>query len=337
MGPPPTGPGPDWMGDMATGQSSRATPAAGGRVTDLLVEVARRFYLVGETQVEIARDLGLDPSTVSRYLKRARDEGVVRVEIRPPLRRNVDLGRQLADAFHLSRVVVASTEEEGDLSCLADVAADYVGTLLRNGMRVGLGWGSTLSATVGCMEPGAVSDLIITQLAGGLSDPVPGIQGHELARHLASLYPGSLVHYLHAPSIVDSPAIKEAMLSNSSVQAALALATQSELALVGIGEIGPEATLLRSSQVTRGDLELLLADGVVGSMNGRFFGRDGRPAGHLDERTIAIEWAQLAAIPTVVAIAGGRTKADAILGALRSGCVDILITDEATATALAER
>jgi DNA-binding transcriptional regulator LsrR (DeoR family) len=136
---------------------------------------------------------------------------------------------------------------------------------------------------------------------------------------------------------VDSPAIKEAILSDSSVQAALALAAQSELALVGIGEIDPQATLLRASQVTPGDLELLVAAGVVGSMNGRFFARDGQPAGHMDERTIAIEWSQLAAIPIVVAIAAGQTKADAILGALRSGCVDVLITDEGTAAALAER
>jgi deoxyribonucleoside regulator len=320
---------------MATGQTTRTTPSSGGRSTDLLVEVARRFYLVGETQVEIARDLGLDPSTVSRYLKRARDEGVVRVEIRAPMRRNVDLGRQLADIFGLSRVIVAASDDEGDMSSLADVAADYVGTLLRKGMRVGLGWGTTLSATVGCMEPGAVSDLIITQLAGGLSDPVPGIQGHELARHLASLYPGSLVHYLHAPSIVDSPAIKEAMLSDSSVQAALGLAARSELALVGIGEIGSNATLLRSSQVTRVDLDLLIADGVVGSMNGRFFCRDGEPGGHLDARTIAIEWAQLEAIPTVVAIAEGLHKVEAIRGALQTRCVDVLVTDEGTAKALA--
>jgi DNA-binding transcriptional regulator LsrR (DeoR family) len=325
------------MGEMTTGQASRATPGAGDRVTDLLLEVAQRFYLVGETQVEIARDLSLDPSTVSRYLKRARDEGVVRVEIRPPRRRNVDLGRQLADVFYLSRAIVAPTDEEGDLSCLASVAADYIGTLLRNGLRIGLGWGTTLSATVKCMEPGAVSDLVITQLAGGLSNPVPGIQGHELARQLASLYPGSLVHYLHAPSIVDSPAIKQAMLSDSSVQAALALAAQSELALVGIGEIGSRATLLRSSELTRVDLDLLRKDGVVGSMNGRFFRRDGKPGGRLDRRTIAIEWDQLAAIPTVVALAEGPSKVEAILGALRTGCVDVLITDEATAAALIER
>jgi DNA-binding transcriptional regulator LsrR (DeoR family) len=310
---------------------------AGGRVIDQLIEVARRFYLVGETQVEIARDLGLDPSTVSRYLKRARDEGIVRVEIRPPRRRNVDLGRRVADAFHLSRAIVAPSDEEGGLSSLAFVGAEYIGTILRTGMCVGLGWGNTLSATVDYLEPGAVSDLEITQLSGGLSNPVPGIQGHELARQMASLYPGTRVHYLHAPSIVDSASIREALLTDRSIQNALALAAKSELALVGIGEIGPNATLLHSSQVTRADMDELIAAGVVGSMNGRFFCKDGKPGGHLDDRTIAIEWDELRAISTVVAMAAGRHKIEAILGAVRTGCVKVLLTDEPTAEGLLKR
>lgn len=319
---------------MATVRASKTAAGAGGRVVDQLIEVARRFYLGGETQVEIARDLGLDPSTVSRYLKRARDEGVVRVEIRPPRRRDVDLGRRLADAFHLSRAIVGPTEDGPPLPALASVSAEYVGTLLRTGMRVGLGWGASLSATVDYLEPGAVSDLLISQLAGGLSSPVPGIQGHELARQLAELYPGSRVQYLHAPSIVDSRVIHDALLSDSSVQAALEMAASSELALVGIGEMGPNATLLQASQITREDVEKLAAAGVVGSMNGRFFCADGRPGGHLDDRTIAIEWDQLRAIPSVVGVAAGRHKVKAIVGALRTGCVDVLCTDERTAEAL---
>ncbi len=322
------------MGEMPTGRAPRPTTIAGTRVIDQLIEVARRFYLVGETQVEIAKDLGLDPSTVSRYLKRARDEGMVRVEIRAPRRRNVDLGRRLADAFHLSRAVVAPEDVEGTGLELASIAADYVGTLLRTGMCIGLGWGRTLSATVDSLEPGAVSDLEITQLAGGLSSPVPGIQGHELAKELASLYPGSKVHYLHAPSIVDSTAIRDALLSDSSVQAALSMAAGSELAIVGIGEIGAEATMVQSSQVTRAEMDNLIADGVVGSMNCRFFCRDGKPGGNLDARTIAIEWDQLRHIPTVVAVAAGRRKVEAILGAIRTGCLDVLVTDEPTAEAL---
>jgi DNA-binding transcriptional regulator LsrR (DeoR family) len=319
---------------VATGRASNTASGAGGRVVDQLIEVARRFYLGGETQVDIARDLGLDPSTVSRYLKRARDEGVVRVEIRPPRRRDVELGRRLADAFHLSRAIVGPTEDGPALPALASVSAEYIGTLLRTGMRVGLGWGTSLSATVDYLEPGAVSNLVISQLAGGLSSPVPGIQGHELARQLAGLYPGSRVQYLHAPSIVDSRVIHDALLSDRSVQSALAMAASSELALVGIGEIGPNATLLQPSQLTREDLDRLAAEGVVGSMNGRFFCADGLPGGHLDDRTIAIEWEQLRAIPTVVAVAAGKHKIKAIRGALRTECVDVLCTDERTADVL---
>ena len=63
---------------------------------DLLIDVATRHYLHGSSQIEIARDLSLDPSTISRYLKRARDEGIVRIEIVAPRRANAGLARHLA-------------------------------------------------------------------------------------------------------------------------------------------------------------------------------------------------------------------------------------------------
>jgi DNA-binding transcriptional regulator LsrR (DeoR family) len=69
-------------------------------------------------------------------------------------------------------------------------------------------------------------------------------------------------------------------------------------------------------------------------MNTRFFDAAGRPAGHLDERTIAIEWSELEAIPTVVGIAAGTRKVAAIKGALATGSLDILVTDETTASRL---
>jgi deoxyribonucleoside regulator len=319
---------------MGTETHSARVAGPATRPVDQLTEVARRFYLLGWTQVQIAQDLGLDPSTVSRYLKRARDEGIVRVEIRSPRRRNVDLGRRLADRYGLSRAIVAPGEDRDDLGALAAVAAEYVGSLLRTGMRVGVSWGTTLSAVVRYMEPATVSNLTIAQLAGGLSDPIPGIQAHELVRHLASLYPGSRVRYLHAPSIVDSEQIREAIVTDRSVQEALQEATASEIALVGIGEIEASATLLRSPHITDDDRDRLVAAGVVGSMNTRFFDAAGRGAGDLDARTIAIEWSGLEAIPTVVGIAAGSAKVAAIKGALATHCVDVLVTDESTAQRL---
>ena len=47
---------------------------------DLLVEIATWFYLHDWSQIQIARALELDPSTVSRYLKRAREESLTAAE-----------------------------------------------------------------------------------------------------------------------------------------------------------------------------------------------------------------------------------------------------------------
>ena len=307
----------------------RQAPAA-LRGVELLTEIATQFYLRGRTQIEIARDLGLDPSTVSRHLRRARDEGIVRVEIRPPRRQNVDLGRAIADRYAISRVIVAASAG----TALAAVAADYVGGLLRSGMRVGLGWGQTLSAVVQFMAPGEVTDLVICQLAGGLSESRPGIEAHELVRQLATLYPGSGVQYLHAPSIVDSPAIRDAIISDSSVQVALSIAAGADLALVGIGSMEEEATLMRDAGLGSSERRTLIERGAIGSMNTRFYDLDGQPVALLDDRTVAISWDELRAIPMVVAVAGGANKAEAIRAALKTGCVTALVIDEEAAAPL---
>ena len=279
--------------------------------------------------------MGLDPSTVSRYLKRARDEGIVRVEIRPPRRQNADLGRAIAERYGISRVVVASAGSGTPRATLPAVAADYVGGLLRSGMRVGVGWGETLSSVVQFMEPSAVTSLTICQLAGGLSELVPGIQGHELVRQLAGLYPDSRVQYLHAPSIVDSAAIRAAIMSDSSVEAALKVAAASDLALVGIGPMDRDATLIRAGDLGAGAVRHLIDLGAVGSMNARFYDVLGKPVPWLDDRTVGISWEELGAIPLVVAVAGGAHKAEAIRSALRTGCVTALVTDEEAGALLA--
>ncbi|HXR27108.1 MAG TPA: sugar-binding domain-containing protein, partial [Candidatus Baltobacteraceae bacterium] len=305
------------------------------RSAEQLTAVAAAFYLHGKNQAQIAADLELSPSTVSRYLKRARDEGIVHVEIRPPRRHHVELGRELAGRSGLERAVVLSLEGDGEGGdALFALAADHIGSLLRSGMRLGISWGQTLAGVVRFLQPRAVSHLTISQLTGGLADVEPGNQGHELVRHLAQLYPNSRVKYLHAPAIVDSEHIHEALMSDGSVRSALEEAARCELALVGIGSMGRDATLIRAGDLSEADRAQLVQDGAVGTLNSRFFTREGRPVRHLDQRTIALDWDQLVGIPTVVAVAAGPSKVQAIAGAARTGCLHTLITDETTARAL---
>lgn len=316
--------------------TQRPIPSLDAQTTEQLIEVATSFYRLGRSQVEIAHALGLDPSTVSRYLKRARDEGIVHIEIRLPRRQHLDVGRDLAGRFGLQRAIVVPQDAGGD-DALYAVAADFVSSSLVTGMRLGVSWGQTLAGVVRFLQPRAVSGLFIAQLTGGLSDAEPGNQCHELVRHIAELYPSSQVKYLHAPAIVDSEAIRAAMVSDRSVSAALDAAAGSDFALVGIGSMGDDATLMRVGHLDAADRARLLQSRAVGTINGRFFDALGRPVGHLEGRTIALSWDQLAAIPTVVAVAAGPTKVAAIAGALETGSLDVLVTDEATARSLLER
>src|SRR4249920_3747054 len=133
---------------------------------DFLVDLATRFYLQGQTQARIARDLGVDPATVSRHLKKARDEGIVRIEIRRPRRLHMDLGRELADRFGLKRAVVVANDEGGS-SAVAYAAADYFSSLLTNCARLGLSFGRMLSSMIPLLPTNTVSDLDISMMLGG--------------------------------------------------------------------------------------------------------------------------------------------------------------------------
>lgn len=302
---------------------------------EFLVDLATRFYILGHTQARIARELGVDPATVSRHLKKARDEGIVRIEIRRPRNLHLDLGRDLAAYYGIKRAVVVA-DEEGGSAAVAAAAAEYFSSQLTNGARVGLSFGRMLSAMVPLLTAGIVSDLDISMLLGGFGRAMPGIQGHELARHIASLYPHSRIHYLQAPLLVDAPDIRQAMLKDGSIQAALQAAASAELALVGIGNLEDSAPLVRYGHLSTEDQKRLVQCGAVGDVSARFFNIRGEPVPVLDDRLVAIERDALARIPSVVGVAAGPEKYAAIQGALRSGYVDVLVTDERTARALVQ-
>ena len=70
-------------------------------------------------------------------------------------------------------------------------------------------------------------------------------------------------------------------------------------------------------------------------MSLRFFDRDGQPVRTpLDDRVIGTTLDEMRGMGRVMALAGGRAKTEAIAGALRTGVVDVLVTDKFTAERL---
>jgi DNA-binding transcriptional regulator LsrR (DeoR family) len=306
----------------------------GPRRTEVLVDVATRYYLEHQSQQEIARALGSTRSNVSRMLTQARDRGIVRVEIARPPERDEAAERLLARRFGLREALVHRGEDRG-VRGVARLAADWLVGGLGDGMRVTLSWGRSLSAVVRSVAPSRRLDVEVVQ-AGGDLHVSRELSGNELARGLAERL-GGTSSYLPAPAIVDSPAAVRELLRTRAIARQLAKARTADIALVGIGGFGSgfAAQLLESTHLDESDRAAFDRAAPVGDILARFYGPDGRQVDTpLRDRVLALELEELAAIPCRVGVAQGAAKAPGVLGALRGGLVDVLVTDGATAEAV---
>jgi DNA-binding transcriptional regulator LsrR (DeoR family) len=127
-------------------------------------------------------------------------------------------------------------------------------------------------------------------------------------------------------------------VSDRHARTALELFSDLTTAYVGIGALSTNPIFDEDPAVPDRTHDALVDAGAVGDIALRFFDEDGTPVHTpLDDQLIGITLEQLHATDCVVGVAGGPEKIDAIHGALRGQHVDVLITDHATATTIAER
>lgn len=162
----------------------------------------------------------------------------------------------------------------------------------------------------------------------------------EVARRLAERL-GAAYHPLYAPAFVESAEMRAALVREPDLRETIALFDRITLAVVGIGAYGTGSSgEHRSALITSGvlgpeDVRLMREEGAVGDLILYPFALDGRfVAASLAGRAVAIAVEQLRRVPRVMAVAGGALKADAIRGALATGIVKILVTDEHAARAM---
>lgn len=307
----------------------------------LMAKVARMYYGQGLRQVEIMARLSIHQSTISRLLKRAEKEGIVRISFSVPSGAYPELEEAVQAAYGLREAIVVDSidDEEQIVRDLGAAAAFYFETTLKSTDVVGLSsWSAALLAMVDAMHPNPRSDgARVVQILGGVGNPGAEAHANRLTTRLASLISGT-VTLLPAPGVVGSVEAKRVLLRDGYVQEAKALFKSVTLALVGIGAVEPSKLLAASGNVfSPHELQKLSAKGAVGDICLRFFDAAGKPVTTaLNERVISIELDDLRHVNRVVGIAGGRRKTAAIRGALEGRWVNVLITDRSTAERLVQ-
>ena len=304
------------MSDKRIAEESRF---AGLALTEeeLVARVAWCYYHDGLTQNDIGERLGLPRLKISRLLEKGRQSGVIRVQINSRYEGCLALETELQQRFGLKLVRV--------LPALNAVPMN---------VRLGIGAAQSL---MGVLEPGQLlavgfissQQVRLVTLSGGVGPYMTGI-GQLDAACSVSMIP--------APLRVSSAEVAGILKREASVRDVILAATAADAAVVGIGSVNQrrDATILRAGYISEGEQLMYARKGAVGDILGYFLNAAGERVTDLEihHELLGVTLDELAQLPTIVGVAGGEEKADAIYAALKGRLINGLVTEETTARAV---
>lgn len=308
----------------------------------LAAQVARMFFDRQLSKVEIAARLGISRFRIARLVDQALAQGLVRIEFRDVPAQDRELSRTIEERWGLDlcAVAVVPADQETPLGGLSRLAAAIIGDLVGPRDVVGVAWGSTLAGVVREMTPRQEPTITVVQLAGSSTKVDRDASPAELARLLAERL-GSVHQPLFAPAYVESKELRAGLLREPEIRQTYECFGSLTMAIVGIGALPNDGFAGRSSLFQSGllsdeEFEAIKAADAVGDL--LLYTFDAR--GHfvpesVAKHAIAIPIEQLRRAPRVIAVARGTEKAKAIRGALATGVINMLITDQDTARLLA--
>jgi DNA-binding transcriptional regulator LsrR (DeoR family) len=303
-----------------------------------LARIAYRYYVDGLTQLEIGRELGLSRPKVQRLLDRAREMGIVEVRIHSEAGTSPALESRLRSSFRLKDAIVALAQPGPKLQreAVARAAASYLVETLGRGAVVAVGMGRNTSELARFVDTDRRLGWTFVSAMGGSPSVDAPTDPNEICRVLADRT-GGRVESLFAPAYVESSRLRDRLVAQEAVAHGLRIARSAALAIVGVGGTDDGCTMVRSGCCPAEEMIGLRARGAVGDVLGNYFDRSGQIIrSRLQGRLVGLTLDDLRAVGTVMAVVGETDKLLAVLGALRTGVLDVLAVDEVTAARLIE-
>ncbi|WP_163540761.1 sugar-binding transcriptional regulator [Occultella kanbiaonis] len=298
---------------------------------------ATMYYLQDQTMDVIARTLGISRSTVSRLIKSAREDGMVRISLRPPSSTGSQLGHRLSATFGIKAHVVSVRESASEvhrLEQVAMVAAGLIAEWFGPDMVLGVAWGTTVAAISRHLKSSPSPGSVVVQLNGAANTYASGVTyASDLIAAIAAAFDSTMYHF-PVPAFFDFPETKRMMWRERSVRRVLQMQQRVDVALFGVGALSAEVPshVYSSGYLDDAEIASLAADRVVGDVCTVFLREDGSFRDiDINARATGPSPLELRSIKRRVCVVVGEAKAHALLGALRARVVTDLVTDETTA------
>ncbi len=303
--------------------------------TSLVTEICRMYYMDNLSQDKISSSLRISKSAVSRLLKEGREKGIVTFHIKDYEDRLSSLEDKLEQYFKLKEAVVVSDEginsEEAIKKKVAKAAALLLQRRVRENDTIAVSWGTTLAEVSRSLNPSIRLNVDIVPLLGGIDIRGRDIHSNEIARRVSEAFKGKY-YVLNAPVFVSNFRTKETFEKEKSIKAVIDKAKSADIAVVGVGSPKQSSTMIKRGYFSIKEFTKLTDKGVVGDICTNFYDIQGNIIKFsLHNKMIGLGLKELKHIPIVIGVACGENKKEAILGALRGGYVNIIVTNKKAA------
>lgn len=316
-----------------------------------MVECAMLYYENKLSQIDIAQQLKITQSTVSKLLKQARKEGIVHTSIKPNYFRQLE--HHLKTYFNLLDVhVVHSSDYDfdktgGNLSkTLGITTARYFENLMRDenreGGKIGIGGGYTMFEFVNAVSIVPICLKVYPLLAWGDHD----LRIHvKHASSIVTMWWAKQIDNIEAYKLEYPPVKNKKTCLNKAMSNILHEMDNIDIILASCGHIDDDSTFAALVKNIGLDPNLLKNEGVIGD----FIGYPITYEGTVIDAEIAKNFFDLVYFPLsfsrisqlakdnskrIILTAGGRKKIHTIAALLKGGLMNVLITDDKSATLL---
>lgn len=300
--------------------------------SELMIRAAWLYYVNGKNQNDIASMLGVSRPVVQRLIAAAKDEGAISVHVNHPIATCLDYAELLKEKYNLSECyVVPFTKDENVLDSISYGGAQIISKYIDSDEThtIGIGSGMALKRSVSHLES---RDYIHKRCVSLIS--AIGLDGQSNYYDDVSLMLASRIranyYQLAAPRYAYDPKEMKIWCNNHFYHQHLAMADQCNVIFIGIGQLGDSGPILNDGFISPEESSQLEDIGGVGEIIGRFLDINGN--------VIDTRFNQLITSYDIrknngrkIAIAGGKEKRNAILGAIKGDWINGLVTDEITA------
>lgn len=298
------------------------------------IRIANYYYNRGLTQEQIASVMNLSRQRINRVLGQCLKNGIVKISVEGLDNTHVELENSLETRFGLKSVRIAEAPVSSDIyAAIGREGALYLASLLKSGDTVGFSRGRTVSALADSMPETEIAGLTVTQLMGGHNNEQSKVNVDDIVHRFARQTGGNPT-MLFAPVVVNSPEVKDAIRQEPFFRETYEIIKNCTIAVVGIGD----TSYKHASDASDSIIQSPGGAPAAGEICTHYYTESGEAlTSPLADRVIAIELEDYRAIPLRIGVAGKTEKIPAILGALRGGYINALVTDADTAEELLKR